>query len=340
MSTNDHRTLARLVLLAGSVVFGTSLIGTASAQDDAPPPQNNPSMSELPRLRVGVLYGGWIIEGDSRRTGAQTWMLGSEGWQRVETQRSPGPRAFHCSAPCDDGNALLLFGGSSGGTRLSNSWRFDGTEWSLVAEDGPPARSSSRMAFDPARQRVVMFGGRGEDGLLGDTWEWDGERWLSVAHDGPRARRHHGMAFDPGRGGVILFGGATDDGPSAETWRWDGTDWSLLQPAHSPPARDHHAMASDPEHRRVVIFGGWDGESELGDTWAWDGEDWKRVDSSGPTPDARGGCPALLFDHATDGLILYGGGLTENGPRTDVWRLQGDRWHRVSPAHDLSPDSE
>src|SRR5262245_47897547 len=93
-----------------------------------------------------------------------------------------------------------------------------------------PPRSSSAVAYDSARERVVLFGGSAAHQELADTWEWDGSAWIHrQPSTSPPARFAHCMAYDSARRRVVLFGGR--DANSAllnDTWEWDGTDWTQV----------------------------------------------------------------------------------------------------------------
>jgi hypothetical protein len=115
--------------------------------------------------------------------------------------------AFDSARKC-----IVLFGGASGSHLLADTWTWDGTEWTQVADTGPAARSGHALAYDDARERVVLFGGSTAANPFGDTWEWDGTDWTQVQDVGPSARRAHAMAFnvlpDGSGAGAVLFGGA------------------------------------------------------------------------------------------------------------------------------------
>src|SRR6185437_10467658 len=78
----------------------------------------------------------------------------------------------------------VLFGGlaaaTSGSTtvQLNDTWEWNGTSWSQISVNGPPARAHMAGGYDPQRRRVVMHGGTNPDGsAVLDTWEYDGTVW-------------------------------------------------------------------------------------------------------------------------------------------------------------------
>jgi hypothetical protein len=56
---------------------------------------------------------------------------------------------------------VVLFGGRLGETFLSDTWEWDGNDWTpRFPVASPPAREGHALVYDELRDRVVMFGGR------------------------------------------------------------------------------------------------------------------------------------------------------------------------------------
>jgi hypothetical protein len=159
----------------------------------------------------------------------------------------------------DATSQLVLFGGADAGAAIfSDTWTFDGTDWSQASAGSPPARSEASMAYDDATSQVVLFGGYG-GGFLSDTWTFDGTDWTqaSPAHS-PRARYGATMAYDAATGQVVLFGGNGNSGLLSDTWTYDGTDWTQASPVHSPQASradrgGHHRPGRAPAGAELPI---------------------------------------------------------------------------------------
>src|SRR5262245_16352594 len=86
----------------------------------------------------------------------------------------PSPRSEFGFAYDSGRQVAVLFGGSSDLTFAavnSETWEWNGTEWTLRSTTGPSARCDNAFAYDSARQRVVSFGGF-NGFYLSDTWEW------------------------------------------------------------------------------------------------------------------------------------------------------------------------
>jgi hypothetical protein len=242
-----------------------------------------------------------------------------------EGQRRSGPttrRARKC---------IVLFGGASGSNLLADTWTWDGTEWTQVADTGPAARSGHALAYDDARQRVVLFGGRIAANPLGNTWEWDGTEWTQVQDVGPAARLAHAMAFDSTASRVVLFGGAGANGAGLnDTWLWDGTAWT--QAADTGP--DPRAVSAMVASTTIVLFGGVNSIDSsfpsanriiYGDSWRWDGKAWTEVQDIGPAP--RWGHGMAFRSDA--GRIVLVGGSSVFGPAQDASLQAGvmrDTW--------------
>src|SRR5687768_15687302 len=94
---------------------------------------------------------------------------------------------------------VLLFGGyrNSIGTTLNDTWEWDSTGWTQVADIGPSSRAGHSMAYDETRKKMVLFGGFDNSlEIKNDTWEWDGNEWLQVADIGPEPRTWAPLAYD------------------------------------------------------------------------------------------------------------------------------------------------
>ncbi len=140
-----------------------------------------------------------------------------------------------------------------------------------------------------------------------------------------------GTAFDPLRSRVVRFGGWESNGTLGGTvWEWSGLDWKPRAASDpegdgDPAPRYFNAMTWDPKQRGIVMYGGTT-DSRLNDTWLWNGTSWKRLPDG---PGARTGA-MLYFDESQDAVVLYGGVDDQNIALTDAWRLDSDRWARVS----------
>lgn len=298
------------------------------------------------RKRV-VLFGG--DPGGSPL--ADTWEWNGALWTQVA---DTGPSGRRGSAMAFDPTAsrVLLFGGTSGPDAKINvphlafgdTWSWDGTEWTQVADTGPSARSAHALAWDDGRKCVVLFGGRPPATTerlgfpLNDTWEWDGTEWTQVQDVGPPARSAHAMAFDSTASRVVLFGGADSNGAGLnDTWLWDGTNWT--QAAETGP--DPRAAYGMVGATTIVLFGGVNSIAPIlhtgsnriiyGDSWRWDGKAWTKVQDIGPVPRWGHG---MAFRSDASRIVLFGGSSffnTGEDPSLQAGVMQ-DTWEHTEVA--------
>ena len=321
-------------------VMVTALVppGTALAADiicpghwdqvasDGPPGRNRHSMAYDEQRERVVLFGGYQdLTGE--RLG-DTWEWNGKRWKQTAS-KGPTARTHTAMAYDAERQRVTLFGGV--GTRRDmyqdndDTWTWDGSHWTLVAEGGPPARNAHGMAYDWARQRVVMYGGgiTFVGTVFDDTWEWDGTQWRERhrgSNPGPRAVTSS-IAYDRERGNTVLYGDGSHCG-FRDTWIWDGRAWAQADAA-GPTPKASAALAYDSARHRTVMFGGDDCSNfeEGGDTWEWDGHSWLRVATTGPGP--RGGATAMAYDHHHGRVVLFGGAGPGNPDMGDTWAWSG-----------------
>jgi len=231
-----------------------------------------------------VLFGGLGPTGlDDPRSDLWEWD-GERWWRGADT--SAGARDHH-SLVYDAGRGrTVLHGGIATGPQgeripRTDTWEWDGTRWTKVAETGP--QHGGGLVYDAARRRVVLFGGVGADAQRsGDTWTWDGADWEKVAESGPSPRNAQAMTFDPAHEVVLLFGGTNGERHFDDLWAWDGESWAEIEVAGERPGRRTGAgLAYDTARSRAVLYGGHvrrnDRVEESDDAWECDGSAWTRV---------------------------------------------------------------
>jgi galactose oxidase-like protein len=256
---------------------------------------------------------------------------GPVSWVPLSPPLSPPAGADRAMAFDAAISKLVLFDG--------DTWTYDGSTWSRQSPPTTPPFAGGSMVYDAALGKIVLF--------AGSTWFYDGTTWTqqssaaTVPVSGDAA-----MAYDPSIGKVVLFGGGTGSFGDvlAQTWTYDGVTWTLTAPATSPPARTGATMAFDPAIGRLVLFGGNNGNgdlicqpSALDDTWTYDGSTWT-PQSPPSTPGRREGA-VMVFDTATNQLVLFGGTFGENGAScnihvlfNDTWNYDGTTWTRLAPS--------
>jgi hypothetical protein len=197
-------------------------------------------------VAMATLNGVVVLSGGIDQNGNDlddTWTWDGTTWTQ---EHVTGPHVGSAGmAPI--GASIVLFGGVCCGLGTpdaffyqSDTWVWDGAQWTKQKVTGPSARALAPMAA--LSGTVVLFGGSTSSGITGDTWTWDSARWTQEGVRGPEARQASGMATMNGT--VVLFGGSevTPDGLD-DTWTWDGASWTK-QNVTGPSARISAAMAT------------------------------------------------------------------------------------------------
>jgi N-acetylneuraminic acid mutarotase len=240
------------------------------------------------------------------------------------------PDDFVAETSVPTGPGVLLFAGY-GEAPLSDTWNWDGAQWTQVASTGPGVRSDQSMMGD-GTGNVLLFGGMGLGPYLGDTWVWNGTAgWKQLQVQGPSSRE--GAATAVLNGKVILYGGSSaSNGFLADTWEWDGSKWTQLTiTGPTPGGRYGHSMTT--LGNQIVLFGNVGGPT---DTWLFDGTAWTKSPATGPTGEAGGLSDSRGFQTmATLGnrVILFGGEQDANHILADTWAFDGMSWTQLTPAH-------
>jgi hypothetical protein len=124
-------------------------------------------------------------------------------------------------------------GGQDIDETFSDTWTWDGSQWTQLDVEGPKPRGFQAMTYDADKERVLLYGGRQEDHLFQDLWSWDGRRWELLTNDGPLRRGVYASAYDRTRRTLVIHGsGDFLDGKwelQATTWAWsDDTGWRVV----------------------------------------------------------------------------------------------------------------
>jgi len=293
----------------------------------------------------------WALEFD----GAPTWRpLPASGPQ-------PAPRGGHSLTYDAAHRRAWLFGGTTSGPDLGDTWALDPATatWQPVAGGGPAPRSGAVLAHDTAAGRLVLHGGweSGPNRYPRDTWLLDDlagtPTWKPAQPDteAPQ-RRYFGVgAYDRPTRRMVAFGGgigasALKDLAALELRAGAPPAWHGLAPATPVTARDQVAVGYSAEAGRLLAFGGFgsgtfpgqvDAGTHLADTWQLragrDRGRWRPATprTGAPNPLHREAA-AVAADTRRERLVMIGG-LEGDEELADVWTagLRGDRtrWRQL-----------
>lgn len=156
-----------------------------------------------------VVFGGATATGESNETWRyQGATCTARVWSAAQPTLAPSARSRTRLAFDARRGVAVLFGGSSNGVELGDTWEWDGTAWiERTPATSPVARIDHAMAFDARRGRVLLFGGTRLQTRLSDTWEWDGTVWSRVEPVvAPPPQTSMAIAPDV-TGGLVVVGG-------------------------------------------------------------------------------------------------------------------------------------
>ena len=313
------RTLGRCVGWWCTLATAAAQSGWQRMQPATVPPARSDAQVAYDLQRgVTIMFGGnagvVAFRGD-------TWEWNGADWTARPTAQAPPARYGGAFAYDVYRGRAVLFGGLRAGSPLdaSDTWEYDGSNWTQMATTGPSARRFPAMAFDLVTGRMILFGGA--LGLpatvFSDTWAWNGITWqqLTPAHS-PPARWLHSMVTDL-RARVVLQGGSTSFSTTAtiaDTWLWDGTDWSNVPTATNPGLVDSFGMAFDSARGVPVMFGG---APARNGTWLFAGDTW--LLHAAPTlPAPRSACN-IAYDVMRAKTVLFGGLNGFGVALSDTW---------------------
>ncbi len=195
---------------------------TAATPAASPSPRSNMVMVYDAARGQVVLFGGF----DGSDLG-ETWVWDGTNWTNVSPAppaQSPSPRDDYGMAYDAALGEVILFGGSSSGVNLNDTWAWNGTTWTpLSVSTSPAARDGQGMIYDAATSQVMLFGGStstDSSTFLSDTWTFNGANWTQLSVNAPPARIiPNGVAYDSFRQQAVMFGGLAST-QLGDTWQF------------------------------------------------------------------------------------------------------------------------
>jgi hypothetical protein len=181
-------------------------------------PAASPSARTQCRLAYDEARGRTVLFGGDFQNAAlcDTWEWDGTNWTQRQPANPPPERRWPRLAYDAARARVVLFGGANyrgPNPYLSDTWEWDGTDWTQRASGPLSGRIEHALAYDAARARTVVFGGYNGMAWLNDVWEWDGTSWLQRSPSGnPPTMLDHAMAWDAGRGRMVLAGGRLFNG--------------------------------------------------------------------------------------------------------------------------------
>ena len=310
-----------------------------------------------PSGRRLLVFGG--LDAQYRNDVWELALDGPPAWRRLATVGpQPAPRGGHSLVADREHRQAWLFGGTTSGPDLGDTWRFDlATEsWTQVPclAGCPAPRSGAVLVHDSRSDRLVLHGGweSTPNRYPRDTWtleDLDGApAWApaQIAGEAPQ-RRYFGVGtYDRRTRRLLVFGGgigatALKDVAALDL---DRLTWSGLAPRTPLTARDQVAVGLRDD--RLFAFGGFgsgtfpgqpDAGTHLADSWrlrlGGNHARWRNVTppASAPNPLHREAA-AVTTDTRRHRLFMIGG-LEGDDELADVWvadlRPGPARWRQL-----------
>jgi len=268
-------------------------------------------------------------------------------WVRIPTDPASTPPGRKSAAMVYDEQreVILMHGGRDGSRTFSDTWEWDGENWTRVSTNGPGVLLHS-MAYDAFRNVTVLYGGRWAPGAQtnamnsNELWEWNGNAWSKIESGAADPLIVAGLVYDPERRKVLRHGGVfsgdvTHKDPA--TYEWDGTNWTAI--AQGSFKRGAHSVTYDPVARKVVSFGGTSAARPPPsgrDTWEFDGAEWTQVANTGPAGRVLQG---LAYDSYRGVSVLFGGEEYPDLFFGDTWEWNGVEWIKANVGASPAPRS-
>lgn len=297
-----------------------------------------------------LLFGG---VGSGGTDLSDTWTYAAGTWTQVTPTggTSPSARAFGSMTYDAHDSYTVLFGGLSGATTLSDTWKYLSGSWKLLTEaTHPSARWGAGMVYAASNNIVLLFGGCQQgidpkliscDSLTNDSWRFSKGGWGPLSRNpSPTARAEAACAFDSYKiNGVVIDGGLVNlPGQllGSDRWLYTGV-YSIWAPPFYPPAQAGGAAVYDLRDQHTVVFGGIGPTSTgtigyLNETWMQDTNEWLPADPL-RSPSARA-FGAMAYD-VTDSYVVFFGGVGPSGYLGDTWKWVGSPssgdWTQLHP---------
>jgi hypothetical protein len=317
---------SQLVAVAGGATW--TWAGSSWTQADASAPATDSGYFQAPTSSMAfddasnqlILVSDQLSEGDQTE---QTWTWDGSTWTQLSPNVNPpargAPSLAYDPAVASTGG-LVLFGGYVGSASESDTWVWDGSDWSAQSvATSPPGRAYGVMAYDPIGGQLVLYGGDvpGQYGGMTsvfDTWEFDGTTWNEVS-DPNMSWRGHGLAYDTSSSELLLV---TESGSTSATWAWQSSSWKEVSEGTGSLGDGQADTAYDPAADQMLTV-----QSDL--TYAWEDGSWVALK---PSTEPQG-VGLLAYDPTISKLVWYQENAEVGAVATWVW--DGSNWTYLLP---------
>jgi hypothetical protein len=291
------------------------------------------------RSRV-VLFGGR----DQKTEWNDTWQFINGDWSKIDTATAPPGRHLVGMAYDSRRDRIVMFGGvvtttNSAGvvtnTNLTDTWEFDGTNWTQRQATGPGV-IAPELEYDAAHNQTIMVGVDDKFNALQYIWDPQAGNWNQVKPSNlPTCVDQSSLMFNPDFSVVMLTGGTCTSASADTEYEWDGTNWNTLSPPSLPGRVFGAAQAYDTDRHRAVMFGGTvvGGVPRAATFIYFDGSWFEVADATIPSPRSL----AVFRGDPTNGTMWLYGGINETQSLFDFWQYQNGTWTSLDVPTDSGP---
>ncbi len=306
----------------GAITGTPTAVGTVNVIFKVTDSANNTAQATIPMYVVNP--------------GSQTY-----DWAQLSPTTVPGSRTNGSMFYDSDSAITILFGGAGPSGGLSDTYSWNGTNWTALPSAGTPGNlQGAAVAYDPVNHQGVLFGGlTGSFNFNANTWLFNdsNQTWTPVAlPNSPPARFDATMFWDGQR--IVLYGGSQGDGDNSDTWTWDGHTWTSVTIASPPPSRQSAAAAYNPASNQAVLFGGYNvvSNTDFSDTWIWNPSTmgWTNTNLTPANSPAARSNAGMAYDAVLHQTILFGGSVPGSAnDLSDTWQWNGTAWTTLAPLY-------
>jgi len=140
---------------------------TQESPSGPPSTRQGAAMTYATAANQVVLFGGQ----NGSTYDNDTWLFNpsADTWTQQSPATSPSARSFMGSA--GDSTEMVIFGGTTAGGDVSDTWAYYGGNWTQQSPGtSPTARDTPAMTYDSTANEVVLFGGEASGSYQSDTW--------------------------------------------------------------------------------------------------------------------------------------------------------------------------
>jgi hypothetical protein len=203
------------------------------------------SMAYMSSKNEAILFGGQ--SSTQRHYSLDTWAWVSNdsntgSWTYLSPANSPNSRTYASMA--SSSTTAVLFGGKDFSGPLSDTWIWNGTNWSQVVTgqtpgtSSPCARYGANFSYDANDGVFVLQGGISSPGLFSntsgfcqDSWYFStiSNSWTQITGPQPPARAFAASAYLTATTSVYLFGGLNSLTDLSDLWSYSSSaGWVLV----------------------------------------------------------------------------------------------------------------